>query len=403
MDWRSTLQQALSEHREAILAFTQDLIRIPSENPPGIAYRECLARVQQELDKLGLGHELVEVPGFPEHPRFNLLSFHGEGERTLYFHGHCDVVPAQRRDQFVPQVKNGVLFGRGSSDMKSGLAVMIYATSLLKQVGAPLQGRIGLCVVADEETGGQGGSRYLTDAGLLGQGGIAMVTPEPTSNVIWNGNRGAITLRITIIGRPAHVGLQHQGINAFEQMVEVVRELQVLKAEVEQRRSQFRIEPPEAAHSILMLGGQVEGGTNFNVVPERCSFTLERRFNPEEDFETEKARLFTLLDRMRQRGIRLEVETLQEILSSGVAEDHAAAIALADTVEAVTGRRPPFEMCPGSLEIRWYAHQGIPAFGYGPGLLEISHGPNEHVKIERIYEDTLIYALYALRMLGPGA
>ena len=197
------------------------------------------------------------------------------------------------------------------------------------------------------------------------------------------------------------MGLQHQGINAFEQMVEVVRELQILKAEVEQRKSGFCIEPAEAAHSILMLGGQVEGGTNFNVVPERCSFTVERRFNPEEDFATEKARLHEVLDRMRQRGIRLEVETLQEILSSGVAEDEPAAQALAETVEAVTGRRPAFEMCPGSLEIRWYAHKGIPAFAYGPGLLEISHGPNEHVKIERIYEDTLIYALYALRMLGP--
>jgi len=401
MEWRNTLQLALSEQREAILGFTRDLIRIPSENPPGVAYRECLARVEQELDQLGLPHQLVEVPGFPEHPRFNLLAFVGEGQRTLYFHGHYDVVPAQRRDQFEPQVKNGVLFGRGSSDMKSGLAVMIYAAYLLKQVGAPLQGRIGLCVVADEETGGQGGSRYLTEAGLLGQGGIAMVTPEPTSNVIWNGNRGAITLRVTVIGRPAHVGLQHQGINAFEQMVEVVRELQVLKAEVEQRRSGFRIEPPVAAQSILMLGGEVSGGTNFNVVPERCSFTVERRFNPEEDFATEKARLLDLLDRMRQRGIRIEVETLQEIQSSGVDEADPAARALADTVESVVGKRPAFELCPGSLEIRWYAAKGIPAFAYGPGLLEISHGPNEHVKIERIYEDTLIYALYALRMLGP--
>ena len=75
--------------------------------------------------------------------------------------------------------------------MKSGLAVMIYAAHLLKRVGAPLRGRIGLCVVADEETGGQGGSRYLSETGLLGQDGIAMITPEPTSNVIWNASRGA--------------------------------------------------------------------------------------------------------------------------------------------------------------------------------------------------------------------
>jgi len=400
MEWQKALQQALIRHREAILQFTQDLVRIPSENPPGAAYRECLARVEAELDRLGLAHRLVAVPGFPDHPRWNLLSFLGDSGPTVYFHGHYDVVPAQRPDQFEPRLKNGVLFGRGSSDMKSGLAAMIYAACLLKEAGAPLRGRVGLCVVADEETGGQGGSAYLTEAGLLGQDAVAMLTPEPTSGVVWNANRGAVTLRVTVVGRPAHVGLQHQGINAFEQMVEVVRELQALKAEVERRRSAYRIDPPEAAASILMLGGQVAGGTNFNVVPERCSFTLERRFNPEEDFATEKARLFDLLEGLRRRGLRLEVEILQECQSSGVSEDSPEARALAETIAAVTGRRPAFEMCPGSLEIRWYARRGIPAFAYGPGLLEVSHGPNEHVAVERIYQHTLVYALYALRLLG---
>lgn len=400
MDWPTLLKQVLDGQREAILAFTEDLIRIPTENPPGRAYPECLDRVALELDRLGLTHQRVEVPGFPEHPRANLLAFTGEGGPTLYFHGHYDVVPAQRPDQFEPRVRRGYLEGRGSADMKSGLAAMIYAAYLLKATGAPLRGRIGLCVVADEETGGQGGSAYLTEAGLLGRDAVAMLTPEPTSGAVWNANRGAVTLRVTVVGRPAHVGLQHQGINAFEQMVEVVRELQTLKAEVEQRRSGFRIEPAEAAHSILMLGGQVEGGTNFNVVPERCSFTVERRFNPEEDHATEKARLLEVLERVRGRGIRLEVETIQESISSGVDTDQPAARVLADTITQVQGRRPSFEMCPGSLEIRWYARQGIPAFAYGPGLLAVAHGPAERVEVEDIYRHTLVYALYGLRMLS---
>ncbi len=400
MDWRHALEEALAARREDILAFTMDLMRIPSENPPGAAYRECLARVERELDRLGIGYRLVEVPGFPDHPRCNLLAFVGEGPRTLWFHGHYDVVPAQRRDQFEPQVRKDVLVGRGSSDMKSGLALMIYAAHLLKEVGAPLRGRIGLCVVADEETGGQGGSGYLAEAGLLGTDAVAMVTPEPTSGVVWNANRGAVTLRVTVLGRPAHVGLQHQGINAFEHMVEVVRGFQALKAEVEERRSAYRIDPPEASRSILMLGGRVEGGTNFNVVPERCAFTLERRFNPEEDFAQEKGRLLEVLDAARRRGIRLEVETLQEIQSSGVSEAEPAARALGEVIESVLGAAPSFEMCPGSLEIRWYIQRGIPAFAFGPGLLEVSHGPGEYVQIERIYQHTLVYALYALRMLA---
>jgi acetylornithine deacetylase/succinyl-diaminopimelate desuccinylase-like protein len=284
--------------------------------------------------------------------------------------------------------------------MKAALAGMIYAAYLFKELRVSLQGRIGLCIVADEETGGQGGSRYLEQIGLLGQDAIAMLIPEPTSGVIWNANRGAITLQITAKGKAAHVGLQHQGINAFEQMLQVAAVLQSLKAEVETRKTSYRIVPEAAAHSILMLGGQVAGGTNFNVVPETCTFTVDRRFNPEEDLETEKARLFALLERLQWQGIQLEVDVLQEAHSAGSSEDHPVAQVLAETIEAVTGERPPFEMCPGLLEIRWYARRGIPAFAYGPGLLEVAHGPNEAIEIERIYQHTLIYALVAVRLLS---
>jgi succinyl-diaminopimelate desuccinylase len=393
------LMQALDAHKEAILTFSRDLIRIASENPPGNYYRECTDRIRLELDRLGLACRLLEVPGYHDHPRCNLLSFYGEGQRTLYFHGHYDVVPAQSREQFNPRVENGRLYGRGSSDMKTGLAAMIYAAYLLKELQVPLQGRLGLCIVADEETGGRGGSHYLEQIGLLGQNAVAMLTPEPTSGVIWNANRGAITLQITVKGRAAHVGLQHQGINAFEQMLQVAAALQTLKAEVEQRKTGYRIVPEAAAHSILMLGGRVEGGTNFNVVPEVCTFTVERRFNPEEDLETEKKRLFALFEQLQRQGINLEVEVLQEGCSSGVSEEHPVARALAETIEAVIGERPAFEMCPGILEIRWYAGKGIPAFAYGPGFLEVSHGPNEAVEIERIYQHTLLYALVAARLL----
>ena len=284
--------------------------------------------------------------------------------------------------------------------MKAALAGMIYAVYLLKELEVPLQGRVGLCIVADEETGGQGGSRYLEEIGLLGQDAIAMLIPEPTSGVIWNANRGAITLQITVRGKAAHVGLQHQGVNAFEQMLQVAAALQNLKAEVETRKTGYHIVPEAAAHSILMLGGQVEGGTNFNVVPETCTFTVDRRFNPEEDLETEKARLFAVLSKLQRQGIELEIDVLQEAHSAGSSENHPVAHTLAETIEAVTGDRPPFEMCPGLLEIRWYARKGIPAFAYGPGLLEVAHGPNEAIEIEHIYRHTLIYALVAARLLS---
>lgn len=400
MELELALKQALNAHKQAILAFSRDLIRIASENPPGNYYRECIDRIRLELDRLGFTYQVVETPGYPERPRYNLLSFHGDGQRTLYFHGHYDVVPAHSREQFDPRVEQGRLYGRGSADMKAALAAMIYAAYLLKELQVPLLGRIGLCIVADEETGGQGGSHYLEQIGLLGQDAIAMLTPEPTSGVVWNANRGAITLQITVKGKAAHVGLQHQGTNAFEHMLQVATALQSLKAEVEKRKTSYHIVPGAAAHSILMLGGQVEGGTNFNVVPETCTFTVDRRFNPEKDLETEKTRLFALLEKLQRQGIELEIQVLQQAHSCGVSENHPVAQALAESIEAVTGERPAFEMCPGLLEIRWYARKGIPAFAYGPGFLEVAHGPNEAVEIERIYQHTLIYALAAARLLS---
>jgi succinyl-diaminopimelate desuccinylase len=400
MDLQPALRQVLETHKTAMLTFAQDLLRIPTANPPGNHYRECMQRICLEVERVGLPCQVVEAPGYGDRPRYNLLSFYGSGRRTLYFHGHYDVVPTHDPAQFEPRVESGRLYGRGAADMKAALATMIYAVHLLQELDVPLQGRIGLCVVADEETGGQGGSRYLQEVGLLGRDALATLTPEPTSGVIWNANRGAVTLQITVRGKAAHVGLQHEGINAFEAMLKLAAALQTLKAEVERRKTGYHIVPEAAAHSILMLGGRVEGGTNFNVVPESCSFTVERRFNPEEDLATERARLFDVLESAQRQGIRLDVQVLQEGYSSGVAEDHPVATALAETIQEVTGERPTFAMCPGILEIRWYARQGIPAFAYGPGLLEVSHGPQEYVELERVYQHTILYALVAARLLS---
>lgn len=370
---------------------TRQLVAIPSENPPGNCYAETVELLVRHLRELGFTETRVEGDC--------VLSFIGRGERTLYFSGHYDVVPAQDPSQFQPSIKGANLFGRGSSDMKSGLAAMIYAAKALVDCAVPLAGRIGLVFVPDEETAGPRGSRHLAQLGLLGDRGIGMLTPEPTGGVIWNACRGAITLKITVKGKSAHVGRQHEGVNAFEGMLEVARALQELKAQVERERTAFRI-PPAAARSILMLGGQSAGGANFNVVPEACWFTVDRRINPEEDFDREKTRLLQVLDGVRSSGIDLDVEVLQEGRSCGVAENTELGRALAGNIARITGRSPEFEMCPGLLEIRFYAERAIPAFAYGPGLLTVSHGPNEFVPIDRIVPCAQVYALTAAELLS---
>jgi acetylornithine deacetylase/succinyl-diaminopimelate desuccinylase-like protein len=173
---------------------------------------------------LGLATEVIEVPTevpAGAEPRACILATQGTGKRALYLHGHYDVVPAQSAEQFQPRRKGRHLFGRGTADMKGGLVATLYAVKALQECGIALDGRIVVVFVPDEETGGKFGSEFLAARRLLERDAIGMVTGEPTGGVIWNANRGAITLRVRIRGKPAHVGLQHAGVNAFEQMLRV--------------------------------------------------------------------------------------------------------------------------------------------------------------------------------------
>src|SRR5713101_986559 len=405
-DMTERLLSWLEPREDEMAALLAELVSVPTENPPGRNYRICADLLEKKLRQAGLMCERHELPASParadasNETAVSLMASFGNGTRTLYFHGHYDVVPAQSPEQFQPVRNEHFLFGRGSCDMKGGIVAMLFAVHALKECDAELNGKIVLTLVPDEETGGARGSAWLAGQGLLGRNGIGMLLPEPTSGVIWNSNRGAISLRVKVLGKSAHVGLQHQGDNAFERMLCVVEQLQKLKAEVEQRRTTCNIGAEQSRHSILMLGGQSGGGANFNVVPEQCWFTVDRRINPEENLQDEKARLLEMLERCKSAGIPLEWEILQEGHSSNCKESERLGLALRQSVDAVTGQPPKFEMCPGLLEIRFYAAQRIPAYAYGPGLLSVAHGPNEYVDLRKVCDCAAIYALTAIQMLS---
>ena len=167
-----TLIETLAADRDGMVDLTRDLIAIPTENPPGAHYRDALDLLTTRLEALGFDDTRIEGDC--------LVSFVGRGARTMYFSGHYDVVPAQRRDQFTPRLHGKTIVGRGSSDMKSGLVAMTYAARALRELDMLGDGRIGLVFVPDEETAGPRGSRDLLARGVLGIDGIGMLTPEPT-------------------------------------------------------------------------------------------------------------------------------------------------------------------------------------------------------------------------------
>ena len=392
--------------RSEMVAFTEALVGIASENPPGTAYPESVRAIEARLRSLGLEVERVPYPPRKgERDRSGaavILSGVGKGKRTLYFSGHYDVVPVSRPGQCRAVRRGNALFGRGTADMKGGLAAMLYAAVALQRARVPLAGRVALVFVPDEETGGRRGSGHLARIGRLGRDGIGMLTPEPTTGVVWNANRGAITFRVTVRGRQAHIGLMHQGRSAFEDAIRVVTALQAHARRVGRRKTRFHLTPSDARRSLMLVGGRVEAGTNFNVVPDVCTFTVDRRMNPEEDLHTERDALLDLFDRMRRQGIELDVEVLQEARPAGVSEATPLGRALRDQVRSVTGRAPRFEMCPGLLETRFYAEQGMPAYAYGPGALAVAHGPREFVRVDRLVECAAIYARTAATVLAPA-
>jgi succinyl-diaminopimelate desuccinylase len=399
------LDECVRSLRPEMVDFTSELVAIASENPPGLAYADCVRAIESRLRALDLPCQIVKyrpAKGARDDSDAAVVSSHvGTGRRTLYFSGHYDVVPVTTPGQCTPVLRGRTLFGRGSADMKSGLASMLYAAVALQRVGTPLDGRVGLVFVPDEETGGHRGSGFLAKTRRLGLNGIGMLTPEPTSGVVWNANRGAITARVTVYGREAHVGLLHQGRNAFEDAIRVVNGLQKLARRVARRRTRFRVTPDAARRSLMLIGGRVEAGSNFNVVPGRCVFTVDRRMNPEEDFDAERDALFAVFDAARRDGVKLDVEVFQEGRPSGSSETDPLARALATHVRAITGKAPRFELCPGLLEVRFYAEQGMPAYAYGPGLLSIAHGPKEFVDTDRIVECAAVYARTAADVLKP--
>jgi succinyl-diaminopimelate desuccinylase len=126
---------------------------------------------------------------------------------------------------------------------------------------------------------------------LIDRDALAMLSAEPTGGVVWHASRGAITLRITVRGREAHVGQAHLGVNAFEKMIRVAEPLARLAHELSRGRTTLPVDSDPSRGSMLVVGGAAESGANFNVVPGSAWFSVDRRFNPEEDLDEELERL----------------------------------------------------------------------------------------------------------------
>ncbi len=395
--------ERIEESRQEIVEFTKEIIEIPTINPPGENYRWCVEFLRGKLEEMGLETKTIEVPkaelkDFAPHgeglPRPSLLSELGEGARRLQIHCHYDVVPG-KEDQFRAYLEGERLYGRGSSDMKGGLASTIYAVKALIDLEIDLDGVVSLSMTPDEETGGLAGAKFLLDKGYL-ERPDGVVMPEPTSGLIWNASRGVLALRLTVKGRSAHSAIPHLGVNAFDGMLDLAERLREIEERVGERRTGHYISPEESRSSVLMMGGEVEGGRRFNIVPDVCSFTIDRRFNPEEKLEEARDEILGVVEELRVRGLEIDVETMLEGDPVDVSPEEDVCRCLADAVSEVRGMAR-FSLCPGFLDTRHFAERGIPSVAFGPGLIEVSHGDKEFVYVGDILDCAKILSLTAIK------
>lgn len=151
----------------------------------------------------------------------------------------------------------------------------------------------------------------------------------------------------------------------------------------------------------MLIGGVSGGGTNFNIVPDEFSFTIDRRPNLDEDYATARAELLAQLEDLGETT-ELTVEVLQDAAPASTAVDDPLISSIEQAITAASGRHAQLTMCPGCLETRIYSQQGIPAVGYDPGPMALMHAPDEQVPIENLVEACLVYATVLQNRLGSG-
>jgi acetylornithine deacetylase/succinyl-diaminopimelate desuccinylase family protein len=369
------------------------LIRCKSLNPPGDV-RECAGIIAEELQAGGLPAEIIEEkPGVA-----NVIS-HLEGKgsgKTLIWNGHFDVVtPGEdwEGDPFGGEYKEGFIYGRGASDMKSGVAAMIIALGALKKAGSPLQGRIVFQAVGDEETGSDAGTRCMIRR-KIGAGADFAIVSEPTNLNVTIGNRGLRWLEVSVKGRASHAGRPHVGANAVHAAARIINDLE---------RLTFRAHHPlfEIPHPSLSVT-MIQAGSKVNIIPERCTFSIDRRMMPGETSESVCREIEEILRKCSSDGIHSEVRITHEGWDPYAIDPSSPWVkGLCETVEEVTGQVPQIKGKAGCTDASHLYHYGkIPSVCFGPGLEDLAHKANERVALEKVLQAAKVYALSAMKLLG---
>jgi succinyl-diaminopimelate desuccinylase len=414
---------AVDAAADEIVAFTSDLIRIPTVNPPGDAYEPCARFIGARLERGGFDVEYVAADGLPEHttrhPRVNVMGVRRgrEPRPALHLNGHFDVVPPGAGwsvDPFAGAVREGRIYGRGACDMKAGIAAAVYATEAIRRAGVELHGTVEVSGTVDEESGGFAGVALLARRGRLSRARQDyVIIPEPLNvDRICIGHRGVYWFEIATRGRIGHGSMPFLGVNAIEHMGLILERMQrELLPSLAARTTAVPVVPAPARHASLNIngisGGQPVEGIQTPCVADSCRAIFDRRFLLEEEFDEVKAELQSLLDRAAADIPTLACELRDLLIVHPVQTPGGSPVvaALERGVERVLGRTPSRVASPGTYDHKHVERlAGIShCVAYGPGILDLAHRPDEWCGVDDLINATKVLALAILDLTGPTA
>lgn len=369
------------------------IVRVDSRNPglvPGApgegAVADLLARV---LRAWGFRVELMDAaPGRP-----NVVARIGPaGGRALMFNGHVDVVDVagMTHAPFDAAVRDGRLFGRGSSDMKGGVAAMCAAAA---RAADRLTGEVIVAAVVDEEFA-SAGTRALVESGIRAE---AAVVTEPTRLAIGPAHRGFSWVELEFRGRAAHGSRYDLGVDAIVHAGAVLQALERLQREVLVTRTH-----PLLGHASLHAS-TIQGGAGWSTYPDRCVLQVERRTLPGETTEGVLAEFEAAVMRARAAHPTLDVRIAHVLTQapSDVAVDAPVVRALGAAL-AAEGAAAPILGVTAWTDAALLNAVGIPAVCFGPGDMGLAHADEEYIDLDEVERATRVLTRFAIDWFGEA-
>jgi succinyl-diaminopimelate desuccinylase len=410
----------VEETGSEMIAFLQELVRIPTVNPPGEHYVANAELIGGKLKEFGYDTHYIAAEGCREHteeyPRLNVLG-RMEGSRArpcLHFNGHFDVVPVGEGwtvDPFGAEIREGRLYGRGASDQKAGIAASIFAIEAIRRSGLRLQGTVEQSGSVDEESGGFAGVAHMAKLGWISQDKTDFVIITEPTNVdrLFLGHRGVYWFKVTTHGRIAHGSMPHLGISAVDHLADFLYEVNhQLKPFLAQRKTAVPVEPPGSRYASInvnaVFGGQPEEGMQTPCVIDRSGAIFDRRFLAEENFDEVRAEVKALLEQLQGKNPDFKYNMEDLMIVQPVQTDPKCELvtAISESTEQIFGRLPELAASPGTYDQKHVVRVGNvqQCIAYGPGILDQAHLPDEYVLVEDVITSAKVMALTALRLLG---